>query len=83
MSFWVAGAIVVSGVATQVQQKKAQKKAKKAAEKDALEADRQARKAEVFAETEGEGIGSLGQISLEVDDDLEDEDELSTGNIRI
>lgn len=82
MSFWVAGAIVVTGVATQVQQKKARKKARKNAEKDALEADIQARKAEVFAETEGEGIGSLGQISLEVDD-LEDEDELSTGNIRI
>ena len=81
MSFWVAGAIVVSSVAVQQQQKSAAKKAKKAAEKDALEADKQARKAEVFAETEGEGIGDLGKISLEVDDDL-DEEKLS-GNIRI
>ena len=83
MSFWVAGAIVVSGVVVQQQQKSAAKKAKKDAEKDALEAEKQARQAEVFAETEGEGIGNLGKISLEVDDDLEDEDELSTGNIRI
>lgn len=83
MSFWVAGAIVVSGFVVTQQQKSAQKKAKKDAEKDALAADKQARQAEVFAETEGEGIGNLGKISLEVDDDLEDEDELSTGNIRI
>ena len=82
MSFWIAGAIVVSSVGTTMQQKKAQKKAKKNAEKDALEADKQARKAEVFAETEGEGIGNLGRVSLEVDDDLDD-DEISTGNIRI
>ena len=82
MSFFVAGAIVVSSIAITQQAKSAQKKAKKDAKKDALKADQQARKAEVFAETEGEGIGNLGQISLEVDDDL-DEDELSTGNIRI
>tara|TARA_R110000796_G_scaffold124706_1_gene239194 strand:+ start:685 stop:879 length:195 start_codon:yes stop_codon:yes gene_type:complete len=50
-------------------QAKATKKANKKAEADALEAEKQARKAEVFAETEGEGVGSLAQISLEVDDD--------------
>lgn len=49
------------------------KKAKAKAQQDARDAERQARKAEVFAETEGEGIGQLGQISLEVDDELEDE----------
>jgi hypothetical protein len=78
MSFWIAGAIVVSGVAVQQQTKRAAEKAEKNARKDALEADKQARKAEIFAETEGEGIGDLGRISLEVDDDLDD-DELSTG----
>ena len=83
MSFWIAGSIIVSGAVVTQQSQKAQKKAKKDAEKDALEADKQARKAEVFAETEGEGIGNFGQISLEVDDDLEDEDLESTGNIRI
>lgn len=82
MSFFIAGAIVVTGVASQVQQRSAQKKAKKDAEKAALESERQARKAEVFADTEGEGIGSLGQISLEVDDDLDEDKELS-GNVRI
>ena len=82
MSFWIAGAIVVSSTAVAVQSQKAQKKAKKQAAIDAQEDQTNARKAEVFAETEGEGIGNLGQISLEVDDE-EDEDELSTGNIRI
>ena len=82
MSFWIAGAIVVSSVGLGVQQKKAQEKAKKDAAKQALEDQKQARKAEVFAETEGEGIGSLGNISLEVDDELEEEEEL-TGNLRI
>ena len=83
MSFWVAGAITVVGsqVAIAKMSINAQKKAKKKAAADALEADKQARKAEVFAETEGEGIGDLGKISLEVDDDL-DEEKLS-GNIRI
>lgn len=53
---------------------KAEKKAKKEAEEDAIEADKRARKAEVFAETEGEGIGNLGTVSLEVDDDLDDDE---------
>jgi hypothetical protein len=70
---WVVTAIaaqVVSGALQAKQSRKAEKRAKA----DALEADKQARKAEAFAETEGEGIGSLGQISLDVDDDeLDDE----------
>lgn len=65
------------------QQKEAQKKAKKQAEQDALEAEKQARKAEVFAETEGEGIGNLGQVSLEVDDEIDEDEEVSSGNVRI
>lgn len=83
MSFWVAGAIVVTSVAQQQMAKKAQKKAARQAEEDALKAEKQARKAEVFAETEGEGIGDMGRISLEVDQDLEEDEEVSTGNIRI
>ena len=81
MSFWIAGAIVVTSAATTIQSKKAAKKAAKQAKEDALEADLQARKSEIFAETEGEGIGNLGQISLEVDQDLEDDEVAS--NLRI
>jgi len=82
MSFWIAGTIVVAAVGTTLQAKSEQKKARKQAKKDTLEEAAQARKAEVFAETEGEGIGNLGKISLEVDDEEEDE-EISTGHIRI
>jgi hypothetical protein len=82
MVWAVTGAIVLSSAASAVMQRKAQKKAKRDAEKQALEDQKQARKAEVFAETEGQGIGSLGNISLEVDEEL-DEDEELTGNLRI
>ncbi len=84
MSFWIAGASILVGsqVIQAKQARSAQKKAKKDAERDALEADKQARMAEVFAETEGEGIGNLGKISLEVDDDL-DEDKKLSSNVRI
>lgn len=63
-------------------QKNAAKQAKRDAAKDALKAEKDARKAEVFADTEGEGVGNLGQISLEVDDTL-DEDEEVASNVRI
>lgn len=82
MSFWVAGAIVVSSVYTQVESRKSQKKAQKKAEEDALEAEKQSRKASVFADTEGQGQGSLGKVSLEVDSTI-DEDEDIAGNLRI
>lgn len=82
MSFWIAGAIVVSSVATQVQSRKAQKKAKRDAEQQAITDEMNSRKAETFADTEGEGIGQLGKISLEVDDEL-DEDEEIASNVRI
>lgn len=81
MSFFIAGAIVVTSVATGMQQKKAAKKAQKQAANDALAADKQARKAEIFAETEGLGQGSMGKVSLEVDPTLDEED--LTGNLRI
>jgi len=69
---WVVTAVVATAafsVGSAVLQQKASRKAQKEAKADAIEAEKQARKAEVFADTEGEGVGSLGQISLEVDDD--------------
>ena len=67
---WVVTAVIATTtIGTAVLQQKASRKAEKRAKADAIEAEKQARKAEVFAETEGEGVGSLGQISLEVDDD--------------
>lgn len=72
---WVATAIVA---ASSLYQTHEQKKAAREAKKDALEAEKQSRKAEAFAETEGEGTGQLGQISLEVDDDLEEDEEVSS-----
>ena len=69
---WVATAIVItSAVLQQKAQKKAARRATLQAEKDAASA----RKAELFAETEGKGIGETGQISLEVDSDVIDEEE--------
>ncbi len=79
---WVATAVIaVTSIGSAVYQGKQTKKAQKQAKQDALEADKQARKAEVFAETEGEGIGQLAQISMEVDD--EENDELNSSTVRI
>jgi hypothetical protein len=72
---WVATAIVATTTVYQTQQNK---KAQREAKRDALEADKQARKAEVFAETEGEGTGQLGQVRLDVDDELEEDEDTST-----
>lgn len=76
MSFFISGALLVTAASTVYSNraaKKSQKKAKKDAEAQAIEDEKKARKAEAFAETEGEGIGELGQVSLEVDDELEEE----------
>lgn len=78
---WVATAIGTSVVGSLLQMRQT-KKAQKQAKKDALEADRQSRKAEAFAETEGQGVGALGQISLEVDDD-EINDKVKSSTVRI
>jgi len=68
---WVYSAVVaVTTIYSATEAKKAKKKAKKDADEQAV----QARQAEVFAETEGEGIGSLAKVSLEVDDELDDEE---------
>ena len=80
---WVAASAIATVATTAVTASKArsaQKKAAKKAEQDAVEAENQSRKAETFAETEGSGIGQLGQISLEVDEDEELE---TSGNISI
>lgn len=69
---WIVTAVVASAafsIGSTVLQQKASKKAAKQAKEDAVEAEKQARAAEVFAETEGEGVGSLGKVSLEVDDE--------------
>lgn len=76
---WVATAVIAgAALYTTHERKKAQEQARK----DQLEDQKQARKAEVFAETEGQGTGQFGQVSLEVDDDLDEEAEVSS-NISI
>lgn len=47
-----------------------QKQAAKEAKKDAKDAATDAREAEVFAETEGEGQGSVGKVRLGVDEQV-------------
>lgn len=57
------------------QQSKRNKEAAKKAQ-DQLNADAaRARRATVFSETEGEGQGTIGEISLEIDDEIDDEEE--------
>ena len=79
---WIATAVIATTtIGSAVIQNKQSKKARREAKADALEADKQARKAEIFAETEGEGVGNLGQISLEVDDEEIEEEVSSTVRI--
>lgn len=78
---WIATAIGAT-LGQTILQRRQSKKAAEQARKDALKADKQARKAEAFAETEGEGVGALGQISLEVDDD-EITDKVKSSSVRI
>lgn len=72
MSFVATAVVAATTVYTSRKARKAQDKAAKRAELKANKDEIAARKAEVFAETEGEGIGSLGRISLEVDEDVEE-----------
>jgi protein-disulfide isomerase len=72
---WVATALIVSAVATAgsvVAAKRTAKKGRKQAVQDQINA----RKAEVFAETEGAGVGNLGKISLAVENEIDEEQEL-------
>lgn len=55
--------------------RKAQDRRSKEAKEDATESEIQARKAEVFAETEGKGQGQLGQIRSGLSAEIDDEEE--------
>lgn len=54
----------------------ANKRAGKKARKQALQDKIDARKAEVFAETEGQGVGNLGKVTLGIDEEIDPEKEL-------
>jgi hypothetical protein len=85
----IVGAAVVGAVTSNYAAKKAQKAQNKAqerandqAKRDAeaqrkrdIEARKEANRARVFAETEGEGLGDIGEVNLSVDDEI-DEDEI-------
>jgi hypothetical protein len=70
---WAVTAAVATGIGAQLYGAKKAKKAQKKAEKDALNDRRKADEEELFSKTEGEGLGQLGQISLDVDDEEEDD----------
>jgi hypothetical protein len=77
---WTAIAIGASaGISVQQakEQKRAAKKATQAAKIDATKTALQNRRSEVFAETEGQGRGQLGQISLAIDEEEDIDNVLS------
>lgn len=77
-------AVATTFVGTQLYTAREARKAQGKARSDAKEDERQARKAAVFAETEGMGIGNLGQVSLDVDEDLDEEELLrKQGSTRV
>ena len=79
---YIAGAVLVATTALSANvQRNAAKNAKKDAKKQAIEDEKNLRKAEVFAETEGAGVGNLGKVSMEIDDELDQE--LKLGKVRI
>lgn len=82
---WVATAVAVSTGAqlyqarqNRIEARKAEKRAKKDALKDRIDA----RRAEVFAETEGQGIGQLGNVDLAIDDELDPTGKLRSKKLR-
>lgn len=76
---WVYTAVVA--VST-IYQTRENRKAADKARKEQLEDQKRAREAEVFSQTEGEGLGQLGPISLEVDDEL-DENKAVSSNLKV
>jgi hypothetical protein len=70
---WLITTIIATTAVSVDAQKRAQKKARKQALQDKIDA----RKAEVFAETEGQGVGNLGKVTLGIDDEIDPEQELS------
>ncbi len=69
--------MIATTTASTVANQQANKRANKKAQKQALQDKIDARKAEVFAETEGEGVGSLGKVSLGINDEVDEEKELT------
>ena len=80
---WVATAIVATAVVGGAVQAKEQEKARERAEEQARLDRLAAQKAENFAETEGEGLGMIGNISLSVDDELDPNQRLGKTNINV
>jgi hypothetical protein len=74
--FVIAAVIAATAIFGENRRRAGQKKARK----EGLEDAKQARKAEAFAKTEGEGTGNLGQISLELDDEVKDK---NLSNLRV
>lgn len=71
---WIGTAIVTAIVAgPTLVQRNQNKKAQKRAERAAVRDRKNARKAEVFANTEGQAIGDLGVVDLSLDDDITEE----------
>ncbi len=71
---WVATAVIATvSAGTAMIQANAEDNARKDAEKQAREDRAAALRKEQFAETEGEGLGMIGNVSLSVDDDLDTE----------
>ena len=67
---WIATAVIVTAGSAAYQQRQS-RKAQKKGRQQALEDNAQARRSEVFAETEGAGIGQMGKIALELDDEID------------
>lgn len=78
---WGVTAVVAVSLASSVYQAEQEKKAKKDAEKQAKKDRADALRAEQFADTEGEGQGMLGNISLAVDDEVDSE--VLSGNAKV
>lgn len=76
---WVAAAVGTTIAASTLYQERQQRIAAKKAKKDVIRDRNRARKAEVFAETEGQGIGDLGEVQLGIDEEIDEEEELRKG----
>lgn len=80
---WVATAIVATAVVGGAVQAKEQEKERRKAEEQARLDRLAAQQAENFAETEGQGLGMIGNISLSVDDELDPNQRLGKTNINV
>lgn len=76
---WVASAIVVSAAFTENRKRAGAKKARKQQKQD----EAQQRRTQAFSETEGEGVGNLGKISLELDDETTSNVKSTRSSVRI